>query len=80
VVLGTPDADAITKVTLIRFSSVTHAFDQGQRLVPLSFSPATGAVSIALPSSRAAAPPGPYLLFLVNGAGVPSEGRILLLH
>ncbi|PYO70333.1 MAG: hypothetical protein DMD37_07600 [Gemmatimonadetes bacterium] len=80
VVLGTPDADAITKVTLIRFSSVTHAFDQGQRLVPLSFSPATAAVSIALPSSRAAAPPGPYLLFLVNGAGVPSEGRILLLH
>jgi len=39
-----------------------------------------GGLSIDLPVSRAAAPPGPYLLFLVNGNGVPSEGRIMLLQ
>jgi len=80
VVVSTPDAADITKVTLIRLSSVTHAFDQSQRLVPLSFSPSTAALAIAFPTSRAAAPPGPYMLFLVNGAGVPSEGRLLLLQ
>jgi hypothetical protein len=76
----TPDAAAIAKVTFIRFSSVTHAFDQSARLVPLSFSPAGRGLSIAFPASRAAAPPGPYMLFLVNADGVPSEGRIMLLQ
>ena len=80
VVVTTPDAVAITKVTLIRFGSVTHAFDQSQRLIPLTFSPAPGGLSIAFPASGTVAPPGPYMLFLVNGTGVPSEGRIVLLR
>jgi hypothetical protein len=78
--LQTPDGASITKVTLIRFGSVTHAFDQGQRLVPLSFSLVSGGVSVTLPSSRTVAPPGPYMLFLVNGNGVPSVGQILRLQ
>ena len=80
VVVTTPDAAAITRVNLIRFGSVTHAFDQSQRLVPLTFSPAPGGLSIAFPASGAIAPPGPYMLFLVNGTGVPSEARIVLLR
>ncbi len=36
--VGTPDGASITKVTFIRLGSVTHAFDAGTRLVPLSFS------------------------------------------
>ena len=79
-VVATPDGAAVTKVSLIRFGSVTHAFDQSQRLVPLGFSQATGGLSITLPTSGATAPPGPYMLFLVNGNGVPSVGRIMLLQ
>jgi len=78
--VATPDAASIAKVTLIRFGSVTHAFDQGQRLVPLSFSQAAGGLSVALPASRTTAPPGPYLLFIVNADGVPSAGRIMRLQ
>jgi hypothetical protein len=78
--LETRDAASIAKVTLIRFGSVTHAFDQGQRLVPLSFSQVAGGLSVTLPASRTTAPPGPYMLFLVNGNGVPSVGRIMLLQ
>jgi hypothetical protein len=59
---------------------VTHAFDQAQRLVPLSFSETSGGLSVTLPASRNAAPPGPYLLFLVNADGVPSVGRIIRLR
>jgi uncharacterized protein YjdB len=73
----TPDGAGIAKVSLVRFGSVTHAFDQGQRLVPLSFSQAAGGLSVTLPASRTAVPPGPYMLFLVNGNGVPSVGRIM---
>jgi WD40 repeat protein len=80
VIVGTPDGASIAKVTLIRLGSATHAFDQGQRLVPLSFSQVGGGLSITIPASRTAAPPGPYLLFLVNGNGVPSVGRIMRLQ
>ena len=77
VVVGTPDR--IVKVTLVRFGSVTHALDQGQRLVPLTFSQVANGVSIAFPATGGIAPPGPYILFLVNWRGVPSEGKIVLL-
>jgi hypothetical protein len=80
VTLQTPDAASITKVTLIRFGSVTHAFDEGQRLISLSFSGVSGGISVGLPSSRNIAPPGPYMLFLVNGNGVPSVARIVILQ
>ncbi len=76
----TPDGAGVTKVTLIRTGSVTHAFDQAARLVPLSFAPVSGGLSVMLPASRIMAPPGPYLLFLVNAAGVPSIGRIMRLE
>lgn len=78
--LQTPDGAGIVKVTLIRFGSVTHAFDEGQRLVSLTFSKGSGAVAVTLPSSRNTAPPGPYMLFLVNANGVPSIGRIVILQ
>jgi hypothetical protein len=76
----TPDGASITKVNLIRFGSVTHAYDEGQRLVPLTFSQTAGGISVTLPSNGNNAPPGPYMLFLVNNNGVPSIGQILRLQ
>jgi hypothetical protein len=80
VAVATPDAATITKVTLIRFGSVTHAFNMSQRLVPLTFSPGANGLSVVFPATRTVAPPGPYLLFLVNATGVPSVGQIVLLR
>jgi len=80
ILVETPDAASVAKVTLIRLGSVTHAFDQAQRLVPLSFTRELGGVSVQIPASRTVATPGPYLVFLVNGGGVPSEGQILRLQ
>jgi hypothetical protein len=80
VVVETLDAASITKVSFIRFGSVTHAFDQGQRFVPLSFTQTLGGVAIDIPASPTAAPPGPYLVFLVNSLGVPSIGQIVRLQ
>ena len=74
----TPDAQAVTRGTLIRLSSVTHAFNQSQLIYPLAFS-ATGATTLraAGPTRAALAPPGPYMLFLLSPRGVPSMARMV---
>jgi hypothetical protein len=78
--VGTAQAAGIAKVTLIRLGSTTHAFDQNQRLVPLNFSGGAGGLSVTMPANGNIAPPGHYMLFLVNGNGVPSVARIVQLH
>ncbi|HSV36094.1 MAG TPA: galactose oxidase-like domain-containing protein [Ramlibacter sp.] len=74
-----PDAASIQKVTLIRLPSVTHAFDQNQRMNILSFTPGSGTVGITAPPNANMAPPGHYMLFLVNGLGVPSLAAVVQL-
>jgi hypothetical protein len=76
----TPDGADVARVTFIRLSSVTHALDQGARFVPLGFSLVPGGLSVVIPGSRITAPPGPYMLFLVNPNGVPSVARVMLLQ
>jgi Domain of unknown function (DUF1929)/Divergent InlB B-repeat domain len=77
----TPDAASIQKVTLIRHSATTHAFDAGQRLNTLSFTKALDGQSLTVtpPASGRIAPPGPYMLFIVNSQGVPSVAQSVLL-
>ena len=79
--VSTPDAAAIRKVTIIRHASSTHAFDMGQRLNTLTFTAAADGQSLTVtpPSAGRIAPPGPYLLFILNGNGVPSVARSVLL-
>jgi titin len=73
----TPDGASITDVTWIRLSSVTHAFNQSQRINTLSFNQVANGLSVTAPTDPNLAPPGHYLLFILNGSGVPSIGRIV---
>ncbi len=75
----TPTPSAVSKVTWISLGSVTHAFNQNQRGLPLAFSVVTGsaAISVTAPALAALAPPGYYLLFIVDSSGVPSIARIV---
>ncbi len=75
--VSTPDVASINKVTWIRLSSVTHAFDQNQRINQLSFSPTSGGLNVTAPSNANLCPPGHYMLFILNGVGVPSVAKIL---
>ncbi|HEY7613603.1 MAG TPA: galactose oxidase-like domain-containing protein [Gemmatimonadales bacterium] len=77
--VSTGDAASIRKVTIIRLPSTTHAFDMSQRLNTLSFTVAGDGLSITPPAAGRIAPPGPYMLFLVNEAGVPSVAQIVTL-
>jgi len=73
----TPDASTISKVVLIRTGAVTHFFDQNTRYVPLTFTQQSGALTITAPVNGNLAPPGYYMLFLVNTNGVPSVAPIV---
>ena len=75
--INTPDASAISKVTLLRLGAVTHSFNMSQRFNRLSFSPATGGVDVIAPANGNLAPLGHYLLFVLNASGVPSVGKIV---
>jgi hypothetical protein len=68
----TPDAARIAKVSLMRLGAVTHAFNESQSYLPLSFTQASGGLNVQAPISPNLAPPGPYMLFLVDSNGVPS--------
>jgi hypothetical protein len=76
----TPNAASIRKVTIIRHSSSTHAFDLGQRLNTLVFQRSADGLTLTLtsPASGRVAPPGPYLLFILNDKGVPSVAQTIL--
>ncbi|HEX7287725.1 MAG TPA: Ig-like domain-containing protein [Candidatus Angelobacter sp.] len=78
-VVGTPDAAGIAKVVLIRTGAVTHFFDQNTHYVPLTFGQTTGGLSLTAPANGNLAPPGYYMLFLVNNNGVPSVASMVQL-
>jgi hypothetical protein len=78
--LETPDADRIEKVVLVRCGSFTHAFNPDQRLVEVPFrrSKDSRDVLIAtLPTNPAILIVGYYLAFVIDDAGVPSEGHFV---
>ena len=71
---ATPSSD----VVLVRLSSVTHSNNMGQRYVPLAQAVSQGeVVSIPAPASASIAPPGYYMLFVVDEIGVPSIAEIV---
>ena len=75
----TPDAASISAVTLVRLSAVTHSFNMNQRFVRLAFSAGADRLMVTPPSVGETAPPGHYMLFVLNGAGVPSVSSIVRL-
>lgn len=70
--LATPDAASISSAVLVRNGTVTHAFGMDQRVVGLSFTAGNGILNVTAPPNGNIAPPGFYMLFLLNQSGVPS--------
>ena len=77
--VGTSDGAQISSVSLIGLGSATHAFNTGQHFVNLGFTQTSGGLNIQMPANGNLASPGYYMLFLVNGAGVPSVGHVVLI-
>ena len=75
----TPDAAEIASVVLVRPGAPTHAFDMEQRLVGLSYTVGSGVLNVTSPPNGNIAPPGYYMLFVLDTAGVPSVARFVRL-
>jgi len=71
--------NAVTRMTLVRFGAVTHAFSNEQRFQDLAFTQAGKELTVTLPASADNAPPGFYMLFAIDAEGVPSKAKILRL-
>jgi hypothetical protein len=74
----------ISSAVLVRPGSSTHATDMDQRLIGLcgATSPCTASnnmLSLTTPANGSIAPPGYYMLFLLDSAGVPSKARLIQL-
>jgi galactose oxidase len=63
---------------LLRAGSVTHQLNTDQRYVGLAISQrSSGSLIVTAPTDGGVAPPGYYMLFIVDGRGVPSQGRFV---
>jgi hypothetical protein len=75
----TPDAANITSVVLMRPGAPTHAFDMEQRMVAMNFTAGSGVLNVTAPLNGNIAPPGYYMLFILNSSGVPSVAQFVQL-
>lgn len=75
--LTAPNAISIAKVTMVRLSSVTHSVNMNQRINHLTFSRVGSGLRVNTPAHGNVCPPGHYMLFVINNAGVPSVAKII---
>jgi hypothetical protein len=70
--IATPNAADISRVALVRPGSVTHSMAFDQRYVDLQYTKGSGVLDATAPANSNVTPPGWYMLFVLNSAGVPS--------
>lgn len=76
----TTRADRIERVALMRCGSVTHAWDGDQRYVGLTFAnPAPGVIEAVAPPNGNVAPPGPYMIWVVDDLDRPCRQAMFTL-
>lgn len=73
--VGTTQAAPIKSAVLVRPAAVTHSSDSNQRLVDLPFTETANGISVTVTNNQNLAPPGWYMLFVVDGNGVPSVAK-----
>lgn len=77
--IRTNDNSDISRVTLVKTSSITHGFDMDQRFLEVDFSVTADTLSLSMPNSGNVAPPGYYMLFVHDAKGTPSLARMIKL-
>jgi len=74
----TPHTEMISRATMVRAGSTTHAFNGDQRLIELRIlGREPGLLRLEAPPDPGIAPPGYYLLFILDEAAIPSLGKFV---
>jgi hypothetical protein len=77
--ISTQNPKNIKQVVLIRPSSVTHSVNFEQRRIPLVFSVSKKNLQVTAPAAASLAPPGYYMMFVIDNNGVPSVAKMVKL-
>jgi len=78
ITIPTPNAADIAKVSLVKVSATTHHYNSDQRLIWLQIQSTTSSsITVKAPINNKLAPPGYYLVHVLNSAGVPSVGKFI---
>jgi hypothetical protein len=75
--IDTAQAASIAKVALVRLGAVTHSVNMEQRYVPLTYTAGATSITATGPQNANIAPPGIYMLFIIDANGVPSTARMI---
>jgi hypothetical protein len=78
--IATANPASIQKVALVRLGAVTHSNNMEQRYIPLSFTAGAGSLTASAPANANIAPPGFYMLFIIDANGVPSVARMVIVQ
>jgi hypothetical protein len=79
--IDTPQAATIKKVAILRPGATTHAVHMDDyRYVPLKFTVGTGQLTVTAPANANLAPPGYYMIVILNAKGVPSVMPFVLVN
>jgi hypothetical protein len=76
--IPTPNAADIGKVSLIKLGTFTHGFNSDLRFIWLQIrSKGSSSVTVSAPVNGKIAPPGYYMIHVLNGAGRPSKAKVI---
>ena len=71
---------AVSRVVMVKTGSVTHGWNMEQRFVEMTTTSAGNRLTVQAPARAADAPPGFYMVFVLNSAGVPSVAKIVRMN
>ncbi len=71
---------AVNRVVLVKTGSVTHSWNMEQRFVELTFGRNGNTLTAQAPTRAGDAPPGFYMVFVLNGSGVPSVAKMVRMN
>ena len=71
---------SVGRVVLVKTASVTHSWNMEQRFIELTYTTVGNELSVQAPTRAGDAPPGFYMVFVLNNAGVPSVAKMLRMN
>jgi len=79
ITVTTPDAAKIAKAVILKCGTTTHNFNVDQRMIELPVRKPEEAdmIILTVPKNKNIAVQGYYLLFILDGESVPSEGKFI---
>ncbi len=86
--LAVSSGKPISRVTLVATGSVTHGWNMGQRFVELPFASTPASTNVAgganlsvqIPGRASDVPPGTWMVFAFDNAGVPSVAKMVRMN